>query len=92
MQDYVQFLYNFSKKNPLNKKLYLDSLLVNSKSLNNNKALRNFLFDIAAQYYFQNENNVREVVCNALSLEGEPVESIIEIVSISFIVLKVFMR
>lgn len=47
---------NFSTKNPLNKKLYLDSLLDNSKSLNNNKALRNFLFDIAAQYYFQNEN------------------------------------
>ena len=53
---------NFSKKNPLNKKLYLDSLLVNSKSLNNNKALRNFLFDIAAQYYFQNENKKSFIV------------------------------
>jgi signal transduction histidine kinase len=53
---------NFSKKNPLNKKLYLDSLLVNSKSLNNNKTLRNFLFDIAAQYYFQNENKKSFIV------------------------------
>jgi signal transduction histidine kinase len=53
---------NFSKKNPLNKKLYLDSLLVNSKSLKNNKALRNFLFDIAAQYYFQNENKKSFIV------------------------------
>ncbi len=54
----------FLKKDVHNKKLYLDSLLLNSKSFKNSYTFRNFLLDLSAQYYFQNENKKSFIVSN----------------------------
>lgn len=58
------------KKRAVNSKIkYLDSLQTVASQSSNDSILRNFLFDLSAEYYYQNENKKSFDVCkNILSL------------------------
>jgi signal transduction histidine kinase len=46
----------FFKKDSHNRILFLDSIFLTTDSIDNSFVLRQFLLDLSAQYYFQNEN------------------------------------